>query len=363
MEGIGRYTKEIITHLVSAQTEDDIHIILDRDYQPAWLQALPVTIHVIRPPARHPWLWYFWYEISMPRLLARIQPDVLFCPEGYLSKRAQVPTLMTIHDLANQHFSQGTYASHIRYLNKNIPSFIDRADAIITVSGYTRREVMKTYSEAKEKTSVIHHGVGKEFRILSEQEKTRVRHDLTGGRPYFLYLGALHPRKNIIRLIEAFEAYRERPEADHFLVLAGRLAWKSEEIKKKLEHTHCKDYIIYESEIDGRIPEILGAATALCYVSLLEGFGLPVLEAMACGTPVITSKDSAMQEVCDLAAIYVNPHRVKEISEAMIVVTRDPILRARLVDYGVERSNDFTWEDAAEKVYDLLSLTAESKKA
>jgi len=355
MEGIGRYSKEIIMHLVTSHPEDEFHILLDRNYQPDWLKQLDATVHIVHPQARHPILWYLWYEWGLPTILNKIQPDVLFCPEGYLSKKTKVPTVMTVHDLAFKHFSEGSYPSHIRYLQKNTGSFIKRADHLVCVSSFTEQDLMSHYPYAVGKTSVIGHGVDESFVPISSARQDRVREELTGGTPYFLYLGSMHPRKNITRLIEAFEMYMEERHAPKYLVLAGRLAWKSDSIKRKIETSSYRDYIIYGSDLEVNIPELIGSAEVLCYVSLFEGFGLPALEAMACGIPVITSRDSAMSEVCGDAALYVNPEDPAEIKNGMVQQQTDPELRQKLAKLGVDRASSFRWSEAAERVYDVLS--------
>jgi len=123
MEGIGRYTREMITHLATTYRDDEFHIVLDRDFRPRWMTELPINIHVLSPQARHPILWSVWYEWRLPRLLKQLKADVLFCPEGYLSKKTDVPTVLTIHDLAYLHHPDGIYTSHLKYLKKNTKAF------------------------------------------------------------------------------------------------------------------------------------------------------------------------------------------------------------------------------------------------
>ena len=354
MEGVGRYSREIITHLVTAHPEDEFHILLDRDYQPDWLRRLEVSIHIIYPHARHPILWHLWYEWSLPRILKKIKADVLFCPEGYLSKKIKIPTVMTVHDLAFKHYPAGTYPSHIRYLKRNTEAFIERADHLICVSAFTEQDLFRHYPVAKGKSTVIGHGVDHTFTPLSDTRKDAIKKELTDGIPYFLYLGSMHPRKNIIRLIEAFELYMTEGYEPRYLVLAGRLAWRSAGIRKKIEESSYADYIIYGSDLGMDIAALVGAAEALCYVSLLEGFGLPALEAMACGVPVVTSKYSAMVEVCGEAAIYANPKDTIEIKHSMVQLLHQPEAIKRQVRQGLEKAVTFRWAEAADRVYKVL---------
>jgi len=357
-EGIGRYTQEMIKHLSSSNSSDEYHILLDRDYQPSWLKELPVKTHVVAPQARHPILWSLWYEWSVPRILDTIGADVFFCPEGYLSKKTAVPTVMTVHDLAYLHYPEGIYASHLRYWKKNTRAFVNRADHLIAVSDFTKNEVVQHFPNSEHKMTVIGHGVGDEFRPISKDEQEHTRARLTEGQPYFLYLGSMHPRKNVVRLIEAFELYKKKDKTNRYLVLAGRLAWKSEEIKRKINSSSCRDYIIYESDIEGKIPTLIGTADALCYVSLLEGFGLPVLEAMACGVPVITSRESAMSEVCGEFALYVDPSDVKDIARGLGRVQKDGDTRRSIIKKGLERAARFKWNKAAKEVHNVLQQVA-----
>jgi len=353
LEGIGHYTLQMVDQLSRQHPTDEWHVILDRKYRHPILERENIIPHVLYPSARHPILWHVWFEWRLARLLKKIEPDVFFSPDGYLSLRSTVPTVLTIHDLAYLHYPEGSQYTHLKYLKRYMPRYIDRADWIICVSQYTADDVCAHFPSVKDKISAIPNGVSDRFRALSLDEIRTYSERFTRGRPYFLYLGAIHPRKNIVRLIKAFEAYKDtRLDDPTVLLLAGRMAWDVTGVSRAIDDSRYKTDIIHMIPTDGDVPYLVGAAKAMCYVSLFEGFGLPVLESLSAAVPVITSQASAMQEICGDAALYVDPTDISSINDAMRMIHQD--ITSPIVDLGLERSKNFTWYKSAEQVYNLL---------
>ena len=225
---------------------------------------------------------------------------------------------------------------------------------ITCVSQFTADDVAASFPGVESKIKVIHNGLSPNFNPLQENEKVEFRSEYTGGKPYFLYLGAMHPRKNVERIIDAFDRYKSESDDQVCLVLAGRMAWKSKSIGLAIRSSTFRNDIILLEDIDDVIYRLMGSASVLCYVSLFEGFGLPVLEALASGIPVITSEKSAMAEVCKEAAFYVNPHSSREIADKMKMLRKDDKAAGEHIKTGLRIASNFSWERTASSIYECL---------
>ena len=361
LEGIGNYTLEVMRHMVAQHPDDEFHFFFDRKYDPKFLFAPNVVPHVIWPQARHPLLWTLWFDHMLTRKLAELKPDVFFSPEAFLSKKSDVPTVMTVHDLAYLPFPEGTQKSHLQYLKKQVPLFLKRADRISCVSAFTQSHLLEHFPQYADKCTVHHNGLSKGFTPISEEVRRAVKLKYTDGKPYFLYLGAIHPRKNILRLLRAFEGVKKDKSIAHKLVLAGRFSWDNDTLNKAIEASQYREDILLLDHIVTERFDLMGAADVFCYPSLFEGFGLPVLEAMSCGVPVITSKNSAMEEVGGQHVLTVDPLDTDTIQAQMSRIIRDPLLAQKLSKQGQNRAQDFKWSSTAEGIYQLLADTDRSR--
>jgi len=349
LEGIGWHNYEICRRLVERHPDDEFLFLFDRPYAPEFVFADNVTPLVIPPPARHPLLWQLWFERSVPRVLGRLQPDVFLSPDGYCSLRSRVPTVMVTHDIAHLHYPNQIPFLVRRFYEQQVPRYLQRADRVVTVSTFVKNDIVHHYQVNPDKIEVAHNGGREAFFPINEAEKQQIRDQYADGDAYFFYLGALHPRKNIIRLIRAFDLFRERTAAPVKLLIGGRLAWHTAALKRTYQRArHKSDIHLLGYLPDQEIRRIMGAATALTYVSLFEGFGLPLLEAMHCETPVITSNLSSMPEVAGDAALLVDPKSETSIAEAMEELYAQPDLRTDLIQEGRRQREKFSWDKKAE---------------
>lgn len=361
LEGIGNYTLEVLRNMVEQHPDDEFHFFFDRKYDPRFLFAPNVIPHVIWPQARHPLLWTLWFDHMVTRKLAELKPDVFFSPEAFLSKNSEVPTVMTVHDLAYLAFPEGTQKSHFQYLKKQVPLFLERADRISCVSAFTKMHLLEHFPQYASKCHVHHNGLSNGFTPISEELKRSVKLKYTDGKPYFLYLGAIHPRKNIFRLLRAFEGVKKDKSTAYKLVLAGRFSWDNDTLIKAIENSPYNADIVLLDHIVTERYDLMGAADVFCYPSLFEGFGLPVLEAMSCGVPVITSRNSAMEEVGGQHVLTVDPLDTDKIQAKMLRIIQDRVLAKELAEKGQHRAQNFKWSNTAEGVYRLLTDTVKSR--
>ena len=358
LEGIGHYTVEITRRMAQEHPNDDFVIITDRQIDQELFTQKNISFYKTGIPTRHPISWYLWFEYFLPRVLSQISAQVFYSTEGMISLKTKTPTLMTIHDLAYIHFPKGSISSHRSYLNHFMKKYISRADRITCVSQFTKEDVCKQFPKAASKTSVHYNGLRSEFEPMLPQAVQKIQDEYCEGNKYILYMGALHPRKNVVRLIQAFEQYKEESGDKICLMIAGRLAWRSHEIRKAVLSSKYWDDIIHVTEFEDNLSELVGAAHCICYISLFEGFGLPVLEGMGSGVPVVTSAGSAMAEISKGAAIYVDPYSVEQIANGMKAAINDERLREALIEEGKKIAKEYSWNDTAERIYGELSALA-----
>lgn len=355
MEGIGRFTYEVLRRIVAEHPEDEFIFFFDRKYDPAFVFAPNVTPVVLFPPARHPFLFIWWFEYSLSAALKKYQPDVFLSTDNFCVLNTKVPTVLVMHDIAYTHFPELVSKTERWYYQKYTPRFIQRAERIVTVSEFTRDDILTQFPVPESKFDIACNGCDPHFRPLPDSEQEKVREQFTAGLPYFIYVGAIHPRKNVHRLIWAFEKFKMQTQSPAKLVIVGREAWMTDQVRKIYEANAYKKDILFTGYVAREaLPKLMASALALVYPSLLEGFGIPVLEAMYAEVPIITSNVSSLPEVAGKAAIYVNPNFVKEIANAMILIWESEELRQNLVERGREQRQRFTWEKAAEVVYKNL---------
>jgi glycosyltransferase involved in cell wall biosynthesis len=355
LEGIGRYIYETTKRMVLNHPEDEFYFFFDRPYDPSFIFADNVKPIVVHPQARHPVLWHLWFEWGVPYYLKKHKIDVFYSGDTYVSMKTQVPTLIVCHDIAYKHYPDHIRASHKRYYQKNFPKFHKKADHIVAVSNYTKQDIVNTFEIEADKVSIGYNATPSGFTPLNSEEQFLIKKELAEGNPYFIYVGSLHPRKNVVNLIKAFDLFKKEYHTAHKLVLVGRMAWKNEALQKTYETTTYRDDIIFTGHISNQqLPKYLAAAEALTYVSVFEGFGIPILEAMSSGTPVITSNVSSMPEVAGNAAVLVDPHNPKSIADGMYEIISNKQLREDLILKGLERVKEFSWEKTANHLYKEL---------
>lgn len=356
LEGIGWFTHETIKQMVLQHPEHEFLFFFDRPYHTDFIFADNVTPVVLNPPARHPVLFYIWFEWSVTRALKRYKADVFISTDGFLSLRTNVPTILVIHDIAFKHFPEQVSAVNAQYYNYFMPKFLEKAKRIVAVSAYTKQDVVEQYGITASKIDVACNGVRSHFKPLDKSEIEAIRIKYAAGQPYFFYVGAVQPRKNVHRLIAAFDQFKTETKSTIKLLIAGRFAWKTGEVKSAYDTaTHQKDIHFLGYISDDELPQLMAAAFALTYVSLFEGFGIPLLEAMHCNVPVLTSNISSMPEVVGKNGLMVNPYEVNSIKKGMLELWNKPALRQQLIQIGQIQRVQFTWDIAATVLFENIN--------
>jgi glycosyltransferase involved in cell wall biosynthesis len=359
MEGFGWYTYEICKRITQEHPEHEFVFFFDRPYDEKFVFGPNVKPVVISPPARHPFLFIYWFEVGIKKALKKYKIDLFFSPDGYLSLGSDVPQVGVIHDINFEHFPKDLPFSARAYLRHYFPRFARKAKHIITVSGYSKEDIAKTYGIDPDKITAIWNGASDVFKPLGDSEKEAVRANYTSGKPYFLFVGAIHPRKNVKRLIEAFAEFNRENNNEIDLLIVGESLWKNFSEEFQLNGT-VKDSIHFTGHLSlNDLAKVMASAEVFTYVSYFEGFGIPLVEAMKCGTPILSGDKTSLPEVAGEAAVYCDPFNVPDIAEKMTLLGNNEDLKSSLREKGLERSKQFGWDKAAREVWNVLIKTTE----
>ncbi len=357
--GIGRYTRNLLSALVR---RDELRFRvfycgggkLQGSLPPlngrANVRSLPLSDRITNA---------VWHRAQIPLPVQWLTGhfDLFHSPDFTLPPAPGKQTILTVHDLAFLRLPECAYPSLRAYLEVVVPRSARRADHIIAVSEWTRRDVIELLGIAPEKVTTVPEGVGAEFGPVEGEEAEVVLRDLAIDRPYILSVGTLEPRKNYPRLIEAYWRVLQRG-FEHDLVIAGGQGWLCEPLYERIASLGLGDRVKIVQSDDRGLRVLYSRTDAFVYPSLYEGFGIPVLEALACGAPVACSNTSSLPEVAGDAAVTFDPGDSDQIADAIELLLGDRDLSARLRLAGPLRAAGFSWDRAAEATADVYRRVA-----
>lgn len=350
MEGFGWFTYEVVKRMVKQHPEHQFFFFFDRTFDKKFIFGDNVTPIVLHPQARHPILFKIWFDFSVTRALKKYNIDVFFSPDGYLSLKTKVKQIAVIHDLNFEHYPKDIPIQARKYLQKYFPLFAKKADKIVTVSNFSKQDIIEQYNISSHKIVVAYNGGNEAFKPVTNVKANLVKKQYTHGQDYFVYVGALHARKNIERLFKAFEMFKKRSQSKTKLVIVGEKMWKSESTTLP-EHSD----VIFTGHLPiNSLIDVVASAQCLVLVSYFEGFGIPLVEAMRCGVPVVTSNVTSMPEVCGEAGLLVDPFDVKDISQAIELLDIDENLREELSHKALQRAQQFSWNKTTEIIWNEI---------
>jgi len=355
LEGIGWFTYEILGRMVRSHPEHQFVFIFDRPYDPGFIFGPNVVPKILFPPSRHPFLWVWWFEWSMPRLLREVGADIFVSTDGYLSLCTDIPQLLVMHDINFVHRPGDLPWLTSRYYNHYFPAFAKKASKLVTVSGFSADDISRSFGLERDHVSVVYNGVNSDFAPIPVEEADQVRMKYTKGKPFFLFVGALHPRKNIDGLLKAFDRFRFEHGPEVNMVIAGGQMFKTGPIHEVYNHMQFRDEVIFTGRVSSdELKKLMASAMALTFVPHFEGFGIPVIEAMSAGTPVICSNTTSLPEVGGEAVLYVNPKDIGDIASAMQRISSDAQLRNQLRESGFRQKEKFNWDTSAVQLWKSL---------
>lgn len=358
--GIGRYTRELISALIELDSESSYALFSAK--QPARLpipepvvKAANVSYH--EAPLGEKWLYRIWYRLNLPVPVQWFtgEIDLFHSPDFVLPPvRGDIPTLLTVHDLSFMHFPDTFTPALVAYLNKVVPRSVQRASHVLADSEATKSDLIAHYRVPPEKVTVLYSGVSNLFVSVGDEWRLRAVRDKygIGERPYVFSVSTLQPRKNYQMLIRAFRAVAaQRP---HNLVIAGGKGWLYEQIVAEIARQGLEGRVLLIGFVDDAdLAALYSGASLFAYPSIYEGFGLPLLEAMACGVPVLNSNASCLPEVAGDATVQLPPDELRAWSETMLALLDDATKRASMVAAGFLQARQFPWARAAQQLSSL----------
>lgn len=359
LEGFGWYSYEICKRLVENHPEHDFIFFFDRPYDAQFVFGKNVTPVVLRPAARHPVLFVMWFEFAVKKALKKYKADVFFSPDGYLCLTSKVPQISVMHDINFVHFPKDLPTLASRYLNFFFPKFALKAAKIITVSEYSKQDIVASYKINPEKIKAIWNGASEQFKPLAEEQQDEIRQKYTQGKAYFVFVGSLHPRKNVSRLIAAYTLFKQHNDSGFDLLIVGENLWKNTNLN--LPPSSATDSIHFTGRLAlEELSLVMASAAALVYVPYFEGFGIPLVEAMRCGIPIIAGNKTSLPEVVGEAGLLVDPYSVEDIYRAMEKLFLDADLQVELAKLSLGRSTLFSWDIAAREVWEEIISVVEN---
>lgn len=369
--GIGRYTREMITALLNMESAHEYAIFAATGGLEAgrWEQESErlrsskaehrgaSNVRLCTLPISDDWLARLWHRLRLPIPVEAVTGplDIFYSPDFVLppTRRAS-RTMLTVHDLSFRRYPDTFVPSLRRYLERVVPRSISRADQVLADSAHTRSDIISLFDVSPDEVQVVYSGVDPRFQPEPkprERERLQRRYGI-GREPYILSVGTLQPRKNYVRLIRAFAQLGIGGHPDVHLAIAGGRGWLYEEIVtegKRRRRVHLLGFVD-----EGDLPALYRNAALFVFPSLYEGFGLPVLEAMACGVPVVCSDTSSLPEVGGEAALLVDPLDIDALAEGMAQALEDVQGRREMISRGLAKAGQFTWQRAARQLLEAF---------
>ena len=355
LEGIGWFTYETLKRITEQHPEHEFFFIFDRDYDNEFVFSNNVTPIILPPPTRHPFLWILWFEYRIPKLLKKIGADIFVSTDGYISLRTNIPQIDVIHDINFVHNPKQLPWLTSWYYNKYFIKFAKKATHIGTVSGFSKNDICSTYGIDKEKVTVCYNGSNEKYKPILEKEKKEIRNKYSNGKKYFVFVGALSPRKNVDGLLRSFEIFKEKYDCDIILVIVGGSLHKTNAIEKVYSGMKHKNSVIFTGRLENdKLCKVMAASECLIYIPHFEGFGIPLLEAMHAETAIISGNTTSLPEVVGDAALLCGTTDYEKVAENMFRIYSDEELRKSLIEKGRLQREKFSWQQTAERLWGCI---------
>jgi len=352
LDGIGWFSFETLRRITVNHPEHDFYFLFDRPYDREFIFSNNIIPVILRPPARHPVLWFLWIELSVNRFLKRNKIDLFISPDGFIPLLSKIPAISIIHDINFFHRPGDLPLLSRLYYNFFFPRFASHAVRVGTVSEYSAEDISRSYNTDRDKIDIYHNGVNSTFRPLNPEEIQNVRKRTSKGHPYFVYIGTLHPRKNVANLLRAFDKFKQNSAMDMQMVIVGDRLFRTGDIDKVFRRMEFRKDVIFTGRLNAEnLMQVLAASLALIFVPYFEGFGIPVIEAMKCGVPVVVSRVTSLPEIGGEAVLYSDPDDIQDIAENMKRIAENEGVKQKLIQDGFERAGRYSWDKTAEKLW------------
>lgn len=354
--GVSTYARELLSHLAQAEPAHEYLAFHGSDSRSVpGVQSVVSPLPTVRAPIR-----IAWEQLGFPWQALAAGIDVVHGMVNVVPLLARQPSVVTVHDLAFLRHPERFPRAKTVYLRSAVHASVRRSRHIIAVSESTRRDVVELLAVPEECVTVIYPGVASTFRPLIHEDVESFRQSVFGGRPYILHVGTLEPRKNVDILVRAFARVRASSGLPHVLALVGARGWMYKSLFELVSQLGLEDQVHFVEYVPAHdLPFWYNGADLFAYPSAYEGFGLPVVEAMACGVPVVTSASSSLSELAGDACLTVEPGSPESLQVAMTRILESPDLQSRLREAGRMRAGRFSWERTARATIDIYERLAD----
>lgn len=366
-DGISRYPVNLMEHMKKV-APDNIYSFFSYNTPSEKFKNLNVNfVNNLHMPLQ---IWFLIAAISnilkIPlNTFLRLKTYDICLFTGTILPKLRTPSVMVVYDLIPLSFPQFFHTRLSSYYRIMFPLCIRRADTVIAISNCTKRDILKKVSVDEGKIHVIYPGISEYFRIMEDHSQINlIKSKYNTGKNYILFTATIEPRKNLVGLIKAFNLLCKGGNATHKLVVVGRRGWRYEEVFKTVDglDSAVKNRIVFTGSIsDNDLLCLYNGADVFVYPSFYEGFGLPPLEAMACGCPVVVSNAASLPEACGDAAYYIDPHNVNSIAEGINKVITDEGLKQELIQKGLKQVKMFNWDKTAKQFLSIFEEVIQRK--
>jgi glycosyltransferase involved in cell wall biosynthesis len=360
--GVGRFVRNLVRAIAEIDSRNE-YVLMHAAPNPGRVPQIPSAPNftVRRLPVRERLMTILWHRLQVPfspdRLLGAL--DIFHAPDFVLAPVKSKVKLLTVHDLAFLIHPECAHERLRKFLEQAVPRSIERADYILADSENTKSDVVCLMDADPNKVFVVPGGVDGQFSPAAPESIQQTRDKYGLDQPYILGVGTIEPRKNWPRLMEAYARFRTHTGLPHKLVIAGRTGWLSEDTFQSAERSpYREDIVLTGFTPDPDLVALYSGASVFACPSLYEGSVLPVLEAMACGAPVVCSNTSCFPEAAEGAALLVSPNDPEDIADALEKLIVDDALRAQLAQQGKDRAAEFSWDRSARRLLDIYQQVA-----
>ncbi len=355
LDGIGWFSYETLTRIVKNNPQHQFVFYFDRKPSINFSLEKNCKAQVVYPSARHPFLWFLWFDVSLPFYLKKHKIDLFISTDGWTSSWYNVKSLNVIHDLNFIHYPQFIKIIPKLYYRIFFKRYAQKATRLATVSEFSKNDIHTQYNIPLHKIDVVYNGCNDLYKPISLAEQQIVKQKYSEGKNYFLFIGTLHARKNVENHLLAFEVFKKQTNSDFKFLFIGQKKWWTPNMEDCYNSLSSKNDIAFLNRQDvDTTHQLLASAYCLLYVSHFEGFGIPMLEAFNCHVPVVAGNNSSMPEIAGDAAIYADANDYNAISNCMQQVVSDSKLKASLIEAGIIQSKKYSWDITANKLQNAI---------
>jgi len=361
LEGLGWFSYETLKRITVQHPEHEFVFVFDRQWDEQFIFSDNVKPLILHPPSRHPFLWYLRFNLLFPSMLRKQKADLFLSTDGWMPLHTKVKTVDVIHDLNFEYYPKDLPFWYRLYFLTYFRRFAKKATRLATVSEYSKTDLINKYNIPADKIDVVYNGCNESFKAVDNAQQVKTREKYSNGKPYFVFVGSLHPRKNLKNLFLAFDIIRNK-NIELKLLIVGAKRWWTKEINNTYESLKYKNDVVFTGRLDSQnLNDVISSALAMTYVSNFEGFGIPILEAFGCETPLITSNITSMPEIAGDAALLVDPASPQSIADAMFKIATDENLRQELIAKGSKRKELFSWQKSADLLWKCIEKAMDAK--